>query len=332
MAMEGATGETRSEIQRALGLATQDDVAASRVAFRSLVGADPEVELLMANSIWLHGPVISPGYSNLIQQQLMAEAFPLTGPGPINAWVEDRTQGRVTNLIDKLDDDTVAVLVNTVYFKGGWRDQFDPALTRPKPFYLSPDGANVANVQVPMMCSGEDSYRYVKNADWEAVRLPYGQRGTCSAVIAIPARGIAAAMQEAQWPHLFRAMRERDGRVELPRFKAEFGPAELEEPLKAMGIRRAFDESAAEFHIMAARPQDRIYVSRVIHKAVVEVNEQGTVASAATAVVCDMECAMMPADPPFHMVVDRPFLFLIVSDRDDSVLFAGAICNPAQQQ
>lgn len=242
----------------------------------------------------------------------------------INAWVEQQTQNKIQDLLSQgiLDSATRLVLTNAIYFQGNWLVPFDASQTRNQPFYLS----SGETIEVPMMHQME-YWNYAPLDGLQVLELPY-QGETLSMVILIPEQsdGLAALEQQLTPDHLQQwlvAAQEypmmMDGgavSVWLPKFKLT-STFELKDTLSAMGMPQAFTN--ADFSGMNG--QRDLVISQVIHKAFVEVNEQGTEAAAATAVVTTRGGTQ-------NCRIDRPFVFLI-RDRDSgSILFLGRVVNP----
>jgi len=237
----------------------------------------------------------------------------------INAWIEERTQGRIVDLLQPGDIDamTVLVLTNAIYFKGAWRSAFDPKLTAPAPFQLG----GGKTVEVPTMTQS-GTFRLARVSGAQVLALPY--RGEeLSMVIVVPKavdglaeleKSITAADLE-QW---IDGAASEEVTVRMPRFRVS-GRIELKDVLKGLGMKSAFGPGA-DFSGMTAA--ERLFIAKVIHQAFVEVNEEGTEAAAATAVV--MKRTSMPA----VVQIDRPFLFIIRNDVTRSWLFVGRVCHP----
>lgn len=240
----------------------------------------------------------------------------------INQWVEAQTKQKIRELLLKEDlkPATRLVLTNAIYFKGGWRAKFDPQKTAPAPFLLENGGTAQASF---MTQTGR--FRYFMNDDFEALELPYaGDR--LSMVVLLPQKGVKLekieSLLSADTLRSWRSeMTETEIRVFLPRFRTETR-FELNGPLAALGMPDAFDENLADFSGIMGKKD--LHISKVIHKAFVDVNEEGTEAAAATAVVMDTKSLRMEID----FRADRPFVYAIVDGRSGSVLFLGRLMNP----
>lgn len=276
----------------------------------------------------------------------------------INQWVEDKTQDKIKDLIPQgaLDAMTRLVLTNAVYFKGDWALQFDKAATVEQDFCLSPDTA----VKTPMMYQ-EEEFKYAQNDLMQILELPY-KGGDLSMVILLPRAKDAAGKPTPLGQTPIEVIRGKDRQTVTPRV-ASFGLAEVEKTLTAdalaewqkemhsqkievylpkfkmtsefslnktlagMGMPDAFDPGAADFSGMTGDKD--LFISAVLHKAFVEVNEEGTEAAAATGVVVGVTA--MPAPPPVFRA-DHPFVFIIKDDTTGSILFVGRVADPTKER
>lgn len=242
----------------------------------------------------------------------------------INAWVEKKTNDKIKNLIAKgvLDFMTRLVLTNAIYFKGNWAQQFKEDRTKEAPFTLS-DGQKV---NVPLM-NQTTKYGYMETDALQGLELPYVD-DELSMIVLLPKEfdGLGELEKSltlenlSQWQS---KLRKREVVVSIPKFKltCQFSLASV---LKAMGIKDAFSRSA-DFSGMNGKRD--LFISAVIHKAYVDVNEEGTEAAAATAVVMRLT-SIGPADRPPVFRADHPFLFLIRDNQSGSILFIGRVMNP----
>lgn len=249
----------------------------------------------------------------------------------INDWVAERTESRIKDLIppNGVDGNTRLVLVNAVYFLADWKTPFDPDETVDGPFH-----AAGGDVQVPMM-KRRDEMAYFEDSQVQVVSLPYVDERYAMTFV-LPREGQTLAGIEAElsagtmagwFARVDGLPREVD--LTVPRFElAPSGSMSLKAPLKQLGIEQAFVAGSADFTAMAnpPDPSDRLYVSEVFHKTFVKVDEAGTEAAAATAVVMGRGGGV-PAAPP-EMTLDRPFLFFIRDVEADATLFMGRVANP----
>jgi serpin B len=241
----------------------------------------------------------------------------------INRWVEEQTAGKIRDLLQRgvLDTATVLVLTNAIYFKGDWVLQFDKKETLTNPF-MRLDGSDV---QTPMMRQTAE-FRYADTGDLQVLELPYvGDK--LSMVILLPRemKGLPRLERSLTVENLAKWMsglRKQKVIVDIPKFKLT-SQFRLDETLQAMGMTDAFSR-AADFSGMNGKKG--LFIGAVVHKAFVDVNEEGTEAAAATAVVMTKGLGGPPA-----FVANHPFIFLIRDTRSNSILFLGRVADPTER-
>ncbi|MDD3642761.1 MAG: serpin family protein [Candidatus Krumholzibacteria bacterium] len=326
MAYNGAGGSTAEGMAQTLRLDPMepgDFNAASRALLDSLASLDPQIRLDIANSLWLRERFpFRDEFVTVCRESFGAGVFPLTAAEPINAWVSEKTQGMIPTIIESIDGRDIAVLVNAIYFKGRWATPFDPGRTVDGTFR----GAGGDQKARMMVRDGE--MNYLENDLLQAVRLPYGAGGA-SMYVLLPREekgidSLAAALTVEGWSRWASSMRSRRGRLELPRFKASYFER-LNAGLAALGMQEAFTSRADFTRLCECSPGD-VFISDVLHKAVIEVTEEGTEAAAATSITMRVTSAM-PVDEPFTMIVDRPFILAIVDGETGLILFLGSIAE-----
>jgi len=243
----------------------------------------------------------------------------------INTWVEKQTQDKIKELLKPkvLDSDTRVVLTNAIYFKGDWNTKFKKEATREAPFLLTSGQKSTA----PLM-NQKGKFKYLDGGDFQALEMPYvGKELSLVAFLPKQVDGLPEfekQLTEANLSRWLGGMRERDVEVAFPKFKVEAGFS-LKEVLQGLGMSDAFQGGVADFSGINGKKQD-LHISAVIHKAFVDVNEEGSEAAAATAVVITRESAPAERDPVFR--ADHPFLFLIRDNRSGSILFLGRLVEP----
>ena len=240
----------------------------------------------------------------------------------INAWVEEQTEEKIRDLLPSgsITPDTRLVLTNAVYFYGAWMYPFEKTATKEGVFHL-PNGESVAT---PMMQQTE-RLSYAEGRDYQAVELPY-LGGELAMTILLPAEGRFAGFVESLDAQQLQAIVDALGRTEvrlsMPKFEYDAGLS-LKDTLVALGLKNAFS-SAADFSSMTG---DRdLFIGDVYHKAFVSVDEEGTEAAAATAVVTQLTAA---PGLPVEVRVDRPFVFLVRDIQTGAILFMGQVLDPA---
>ncbi len=317
MLAEGAQGQTRVELDNALGgmLYKAEDL-----------GGNDTVVVKSANSVWIDDN-FSPRnrYVSLLEKDFDAFLTTLNFADPatlhaINNWCSENTAGKITEILDRLDLSNVMVLINALYFNAPWENEFDPSMTSEQTFYgLSKES------KVKLM--GQKGYfPYAEMNGFQMIQLPYeGMR--YSMYVILPPEGsdlnkLIPKATETVFNSAVDALQMQEVRIFLPRFKVETSML-LNKPLQNMGIRTAFT-SAADFSGIAE--MGPLVVDQVKQKCYVDVSETGTEAAAVTAIQIRLTSARPVAKLPV-MRVDRPFIFLIADTENQNVLFAGKIVN-----
>jgi len=243
----------------------------------------------------------------------------------INDWVSDQTEGRIEDLIPQgaIDEWTRLVLTNAIYFNAAWAYPFDEDMTADGPFYLLDGG----QVSMPMMKQTE-SFGYTEGEGYQAVELPY-DGGELSMVILLPEAGQFEAFEETlnaqKVSDIISDLRPTEVALTMPRFEFE-SEFSLKDTLAGMGMPIAFSPYDADFSGMNGKlGTERLFISNVVHKAFVAVDEAGTEAAAATAVIVSLTAA---PPPPIEVTIDHPFIFLIRDIETGAALFVGRVLNP----
>ncbi len=343
MTWGGARGETAAEMGRVLGVAGAEDQVLAAAGAQIAAWNDPSRTartLAVANRLFG-----DQGYTfntNFVARTKDLFAAPLealdfahqheAGRARINQWVKEQTRERIQDLLPQgsVDDQTRLVLVNAIYLLAKWESPFEATATSPQPFYAGPTPK-----PVPTMYQAE-MFRYGAADGAAILEMPY-EGGDLSMVIVLPdARDGLPALESsldasklARW--IERASVQRV-RVWLPKFKVEPGePVRMKEHLEALGMKRAFDRQQADFTGIAnpPDPDDRLFISQVFHKAFIAVDEAGTEAAAATAVVMARAGSAPPSTPPPEFRADHPFLFFLRDTRTGVILFAGRVADPS---
>jgi serine protease inhibitor len=332
MTYNGASGETKQAMARALkfdGMNQEELNQASAALMSTLKSADPQIEFAIANSLWAKaGMKFNEAFLARNRQFFKAEIATLnfadpTAKNTINSWVSKNTNSKIPTIIDQIDAQKVLFLINAIYFKGQWQKKFDKALTKNEPFHL----LGGSEKQVPMM-SQSGKYQYHRGDKFQAVSLPYGQ-GSKNLYLFLPDEGASLTeflkgLTYEKWEQWMRSFRNTPGEVKIPRFKLDYDRT-LNDALKALGMEAAFSESRADFSGIS--DGQKLFISEVKHKAIVEVNEEGTEAAAATSVGISVTSAM-PTQQPFRFIADRPFLMAIRNQQTGAILFLGAVMEP----
>jgi len=337
MTCAGARGETARQMEQTLHFSqSQTDLhplfGRLNSALQAAQGAN---ELNIANSLWPQEKYpFRPEFLNLVKSDYGATITPLNyagqaeqARGTINQWVDDKTQHKITEIIgpNVLTDLTRLVLVNAIYFKGTWATPFPESATQPDQFFATPD----RTVTAPLMHK-QGKFSCGENDQLQLIALPYVGRQLEMLVLLPRSRdGIGQLERRLTAANLsawIAGMRNQEVDVALPKFKMSSG-FRLEQSLAALGMKDAFDANQADFSGMDGN-RHWLSISAVLHKAFVDVNEKGTEAAAATAVVMVGRAVARPVEPPKVFRADHPFLFLIRDSGTGSILFMGRVAQP----
>lgn len=330
MALNGAQGQTEKEMRETLGLQGGETEINQRYLdlSTSLLEVNPKSELAIANAAFakqgvsFRQPFIDANqrfYS--AQLQTLDFSDPAT-VGVINGWVNKQTKSKIPTIIDKVPSEAILYLINAVYFKGTWQDEFQEAGTEEATFKTS----GGAQKQVKMM-NRTDSFRYLRGSNFQAVKLPY-QDKRLEMVVFLPDKNVDFATFNASfsadnWQKWIPRFGKHTGHLGLPRFKIEY-QKELSTALKEAGMPCAFKDGCADFSKMTS---ESALISAVIHKTFMEVNEKGTEAAAVTAVEVGVTSVAIDVQPPFEMICDRPFVIALRDSKTDTILFLGSIAS-----
>lgn len=336
MAYNGAAGETRSQMKamlHATGLSDEEFNKNNRYIMEALLGVDNKVQMRIANSIWYHQSyqVLSSFIqTNKEYYKAVVRSLDFSNPESvviINNWVSEITNGKIPSIIDGIPADAVLYLINAVYFNGKWKYQFDESQTLEASFYLE-DGQVV---QAETM-SLQASLRVFEHQSFRALELPYGQ-GNFSMIILLPnpssnVSELTGLLNAQNWNSWMKDFTEKEEVVvKMPKFGFSY-EAGLKEFLHSLGMTNAFTPYVADFS--GINPAKDIFISRVIHKTFVEVDESGTEAAAVTAIEFETT-SVGPSQPvPYYFIVDKPFLFVIRERDTNALLFTGKVMNPVQ--
>jgi serpin B len=289
------------------------------------------IKLKVANSLWpQEGYPFLTEFISLAQTYYGVSITPVnygdeeTARKTVNEWVEAKTENKITELIPPgvFNALTRLTLVNAIYFKGNWADKFDPRLTRRGDFW-SPHGKAFAS-----MMSRTEEYSYAETESLQVLELPYAGK-SLSMLVLLPKEkdGLADLESQLTPAYLERTIAklwQQQVVVEVPRFKVE-AAFKLNEALIQMGMPDAFDESKANFAGMDGEEKG-LFISAALHKAFIDVNEEGSEAAAASAIVMQLRSAPIQRPPVFR--ADHPFLFFIRENQTGSILFMGRLLKP----
>jgi serine protease inhibitor len=329
MTMNGAQGETYDAMRTTLGFGTLPEAEVNE-AYRGLIAQllarDPKVTFNLANSIWherafsVKQPFIDAAKTFFDAEVSALDFADPNAPKTISAWADKETGGRIKELVKVIDQDEIMFLVNAVYFKAPWTQQFDPKATRSRPFTRK-DGSTVST---PMM-NHDGRFRYVENNEVVGLELFYGDSSFSMVLLAPPSGNNISVIEQKLTPTwlsgVLASMQNSRAIVTMPRFKLEY-EKNLNDPLKNLGMSIAFDPGRADFYRIADIQPERLYISRVVQKTFIDVNESGTEAAAATSV------GIAPTSLPPQITLDRPFLYAIRERESGAILFIGRVGDP----
>jgi serpin B len=326
MTYEGAQGVTAKEMEHAFDFEPDEQKRRADLADiqSSLNPSDKKFTLQLANALWLaQGFEPLQEYVNTVTTYYDSEVEVLDftssdAVNTINGWVDNKTEGKIEELFKELDPNTRLVITNAIYFKGNWTMPFDKERTTDADF-VTPQ----KTIQVPMM-SRDDLFNYTKDHMVEVVELPY-QGDRLSMLIILPDHLVGMTPVEdsltiekiQKWRN---NLAEQRLLVQIPKFTLET-EYDLKRILPDMQVHSAFSSSDADFSGISG--SKGLFIEKAIHKAFVDVNEEGTEAAAATGI------SMLDSAPPTFRA-DHPFMFLIQDNETGNILFMGRMADPTQ--
>jgi serine protease inhibitor len=332
MTLNGAAGDTREAMIHTLefqGMPIEQINESYKGLMEVLTTLDPDVIFTIANSIWYRmGFHVEQEFKEVNKKYFdaLVESLDFTDPASvdvINDWISEKTNGLIEDAIESIDDLVMMLLINAIYFKGTWVYEFDPADTKPEPFYLA-DGSQT---EVEMM-NQRSEFHYYENDQFQAIDLPYGsEKFSMSIFLPKPDVDINNLIDQIDgqtwnnWVHSF-PEENQEVNLYLPKFTMNYEKS-LVDVLKSLGMGIAFDQNTADFTNI--NRQGRLFIDDVRHITYIEVDEEGTEAAAVTIVVIQVD-SIPPGPPP--MRIDRPFFFVIRENHNDTILFMGKVMNP----
>jgi len=330
MTLNGAAGNTYDAMANTLelrGMSTEEINKSYQSVMKLLTTLDPKVIFEIANSIWYRDTFhVEQDFIDVNKEffDALVRALDFNDPASvdiINDWASEKTHGLIDEVIDEIDPATIMFLINALYFKGTWLYEFDPADTKPAPFYL----ANGSQTEVKMMSQRSD-FHYYANDQFQAIDLPYGnEKFSMTAFLPQPGVDIddlISQISDQSWSSWINGFPEEKLGVNLymPRFTIEY-EKELKDVLTSLGMGIAFNPSADFTNI---NELGGIWIDDVTHFTYVQVDEEGTEAAAVT--VVEMIRDSSGGIPV--MRIDRPFFFVIHENQNDTILFMGKVMNP----
>ena len=330
MTAAGAKGKTFDQMEKVLHLAKDphDFYLGLMPKLKS-----QDYELLIANRLW--GKIAGEYSGDFLKRlkdnyssDLVSLDFvqhPDSARIEINKWVEEKTQSKIKDLLNPgtITSQTDFVITNAIYFKGLWAEPFEPHMTKKMEFT---DEAGIKN-SIPFLNKTENYY-LAKNKQAKMVSVPY-KGFDLSMVIILPTgtttlAQIEQSLSAKSFNSLYATGEIKKVRLAFPKFKTEYG-IELNQTLKSLGMVDAFDAKAANFEgIRKPKSEfDKLFISKIIHKAFIETDEKGTEAAASTAVIAMVGSALPREEKPEEFIVDRSFIYLIRHQSSGAILFMG---------
>lgn len=325
MTYQGARGETKEEMAKVLGyMGMEDEVLQESYQefLKYLVALDPDIDLNIANSIWYReGEAIEEDFLAINQEvfNALVEEIDFSheeAADRINDWIEEATEGKIEEMLEgPIPGNVIMYLINAIYFKGDWSVPFEEELSFEGQFT-----AITGEIQEIMMMRRNGEVEYGEGENYKSVRMPYGENENTAMYVILPKdegdiNEFLSTMNNEQWQEIKKnTLPTQDVELQIPRFEMEYGIKSLKDALVRLGMKEPFDMEA---NFDGIRPG--IFIEEVLHKAVIEVNEQGSEAAAVTVVAMAESAAM--ETPSF--IADRPFIFVIANDEANSILFMG---------
>ncbi|KAI3388953.1 hypothetical protein SNEBB_002864 [Seison nebaliae] len=334
LATVGARGKCFDELQKTLNL--PGDIKTIGDEFEKLMKSLNSLkEVTMVNKMFVHAAMkIEPSYKGIAKEQFQAEARNVDFGGDtkqivdeVNNWVSENTNELITQLLSQSDINPLSrlILLNAIHFKGMWKSQFKKERTQPFDFHK----ANGEVVKMQAMIEAETKFDFnpnCKELDAKVLKMQYlGDR--LSFVVVLPNdekngfKKISNKFNSQIFSQILKRMPHMKVTVVLPKFKIETSESMVKN-FQKLGVSRCFNDKS-DFTGIAK--EEELYISEILHKAVIDVNEEGTEAAAATAVMMMTRCAMVQ---PMEIVCNRPFQYFIYDEQQNMILFAGHFANP----
>ncbi len=330
MTLNGAAGGTFAAMQNTLelaGLSTEEINQSYKSLMELLVQLDPKVKFEMANSIWYRqGMNFEQAFIDINKTFFDAAVRGLNFDDPqakdiINAWVNEKTHGRIEKIVDQINPEHVMFLINAIYFKGIWTYRFDPTNTKDDLFIT------VGGSSMPCkMMHVKSDFSYFANESFQAIDLPYGDAGFSMTILLpmVPSDidALIAELTPEKWSAWVGSFSKHAVNLFLPKFTMQYDLT-MNDVLSALGMGIAFT-SGADFTRMY-KPGN-LAISKVKHKSFVQVDEEGTEAAAVTSVEIGVTSAW--GGGSLTMRVDHPFVFAIRENHSGTILFIGKVVAP----
>ena len=317
MLANGAEGDTKAEITKAFNIADLDTYNTQVKEMIETLNTNENGEVNIANSIWFNKDCygtdsadFSNAFKETITENYKGTAETVTKKNSVeavNEWVKEQTKGKITNLVPEANREYLAALVNAIYMKADWADPFTKEATY-KETFTDIDGKET---DIDFMHQ-TDHFYYYENGDTKIVRLPY-TNGLSMYIALGDTKTFESDIENMTYSKV---------NLSIPKFKIEYS-TELNDILKAMGVSKAFSDNNNDFDQMMQNVPDSLKIDTVLQKAIIEVDEKGTEAAAATAIMMGETMALGEPEPIVEFKADKPFTYYITDDASGETLFAG---------
>ena len=336
MTYNGAEGDTKTAMEQALkvhGLTTAEINTSYHSLIKALKSLDPKVVFEIANAIFYKETFqVESSFMTSNKNYYDAEISPLNFSSPealkiINGWVDDKTNGKIEKILDQISGDHVMFLLNAIYFKGIWKNEFNEDETRNLAFYADNSGNPE---EVPTM-QKTDAVPYINNNTFSAIKMAYGA-GNYNMYVFLPhtdnsLETILENLNQDNWSNWMGSFNDSmNVDIKLPQLKYEY-EIKLNQVLKDLGMQVAFTDNA---NFTGINKGGNLKIDEVKHKTFIEVNEKGTEAAAVTSVGIVVTSIGPPQNIQFN--VNRPFFYAITEEDTDAILFMGTVKDPKKQK
>ena len=303
----GANDETKNELLKILGNKGMEEINEINLGILSEIKRMSSIEI--ANAIMTKLSPL-PNFILLVKEKYFSEIQPLRNAKQINKWCNDKTHGKIKEIIDNLDDNIFMVILNAVYFKGQWANPFSKELTSKKIFYNF--NSEKEGKKVDTMITTKH-FKYFKDSNIQAIELPF-KKDTMSALIILPKQNLninefinIIADDNEYLYTIIDNLKYSKVNLEMPKFKVTYKES-LKEVLKNMGVKLAFSNKADFSKI---RRQNDLMIDEIIHKTYLDVNEDGAEAAAVTMIKKKNKAIISKPEITYNMIINRPFLFIL---------------------
>ncbi len=330
MTANGAEGETLEQMEKVMGMPT-DKLNEYLYSFVETLAPEEKFKLSIANSIWFKDDPSFEANKDFLQTNadyygasLYKSAFDEAARGDINAWVKDKTDGMISEIIDQISKDAVMYLINAIAFDAEWEEIYNEYSVQSGEFTKE----DKTKQKTDFMYSEENTYLEDDKAVG-LVKYYAGRKYAFAALLPNEDISVYDYVSSLDGEHINDLLSNAlDTKVNamIPKFKTEYS-VEMSEILKKMGMTDAFNDSKADLSGIGTSKAGNLYINRVLHKTFIEVNEKGTRAGAATAVEVNAESAFMPEEPPKEVHLDRPFAYMLIDCETNIPIFIGTVMD-----